>query len=255
MRDSCCIVMAAGLGKRMGRSVPKVLLNLGGRPLVTYVVEAAYAAGLKQVVVVVGHGREQVLDALAAYPVAVAVQEEQRGTAHAVMKALPALRDKTRLVVTMSGDSPLVRAETLKGMVTYHRGAANAATVLTAEVRDPSGYGRILRDSRGVLLGIVEDKDCNDFQKSIREINSSIYCFQLGPLTHALNLVRDNNVQGEYYLTDVIGILSKGGFRVGGLPAADWREVLGVNRPEELEQVEAAMGGMKEKANPAAKRP
>jgi bifunctional UDP-N-acetylglucosamine pyrophosphorylase/glucosamine-1-phosphate N-acetyltransferase len=154
----------------------------------------------------------------------------------------------------MSGDSPLVRAETLNGMVAYHRGAANAATVLTAVVSDPSGYGRILRDSRGALRGIVEDKDCDDLQRSIREINSSIYCFQLGPLAQALNLVRDNNVQGEYYLTDVIGILRRGGLRVGGHTAADWREVLGVNKPEELELVEAALGRLKEKADREEKR-
>jgi len=244
MRDSCCIVMAAGLGKRMGRAVPKVLLELEGRPLVAYVVEAAYEAGLAQVVVVVGHGRDRVRDALAAHPVDFAVQEEQRGTAHAVMLALPAVSPGTRLVVTMSGDSPLVKASTLKGLLARHGEAGNAATVLTAEVPDPAGYGRIIRDREGALSAIVEDKDCDESRKSIREINSSVYCFQHAPLVHALSLVRDNNVQGEYYLTDVIGILRRGGFRVGAHPAEDWREVLGVNRPEELERVKAAIEGM-----------
>jgi bifunctional UDP-N-acetylglucosamine pyrophosphorylase/glucosamine-1-phosphate N-acetyltransferase len=254
MRDGCCIIMAAGLGKRMGRSVPKVLLRLAGRPLVSYAVEAAYAAGARQVVVVVGHGRQEVQDALAGYDVDIAVQEEQRGTAHAVMQALPALRERMRLVVTMSGDSPLLRAQSLKEMISYHKGAANAATVLTAEVPDPSGYGRILRDSSGNLMGIVEERDCDDSQRAIREINSSVYCFQLEPLAHSLGLVRDQNAQGEFYLTDVLGILRRGGFRVGAYPAADWREVLGVNRPEELRQVEAALETLGRRTIPGMKR-
>lgn len=241
MRDSACVIMAAGLGKRMAVPMPKVLLTVAGKPLVSYVVEAALASGLEQIVVVVGHGRDQVREALAGYPVTLAVQQEQLGTAHAVMQAMPSLRPGVGLVLTMSGDSPLVRSETIGALVGFHKSRANAATVLTAKVPEPKGYGRIIRDSRGALLGIVEDKDCDDSQKKIAEINSSIYCFQLDLLARALGLVGKLNVQGEYYLTDVIGILRDRGLRVGALAASDWREILGANNPEELALLESVI--------------
>lgn len=241
MRGSACVIMAAGLGKRMAVPMPKVLLTVAGVPLVTHVVETVVKAGVKQIVVVVGHGREQVEKALAGYPVTPVVQEEQLGTGHAVMQAIPALKPETRLVLTMSGDSPLVKPGTLTALIRAHKRSANAATVLTAIVPDPAGYGRIVRDGSGGLVGIVEDKDCDDGQRKIREINSSMYCFQLGPLAAALGKVRNVNVQGEYYLTDVIGILRDRGQRVGAVAAPDWREVLGANSPEELALLESVM--------------
>jgi bifunctional UDP-N-acetylglucosamine pyrophosphorylase/glucosamine-1-phosphate N-acetyltransferase len=241
MRDSACIIMAAGLGKRMSVPIPKVLLTVAGRPLVSYVVEASLAAGVRQVVVVVGHGRERVQEALAKYDVTFAVQEQQLGTGHAVLKALPHLRPGVGLVLTMSGDSPLVRAGTIAGLIARHKRRVNAATVLTAKIPEPSGYGRVVRGASGELLSIVEERDCTDSQRLIDEINSSIYCFQLGPLAGALRLVGKDNVQGEYYLTDVIGILRERGLRVGTFEAPDWREVLGANSPEELLQLESVM--------------
>jgi bifunctional UDP-N-acetylglucosamine pyrophosphorylase/glucosamine-1-phosphate N-acetyltransferase len=233
--------MAAGLGKRMAVPVPKVLLTVAGKPLVTHVVESALEAGVRQIVVVVGHGRDQVGAALADYPVTLAIQEKQLGTAHAVMQAMPELKPETGLVLTMSGDSPLVRSTTLSGLIAVHKKKANAATVLTAVVPDPSGYGRIMRDARGALSSILEHKDCDDRQREIREINSSIYCFQMRPLAGALVEVRNVNVQGEYYLTDVIGILRDRGQRIGTVTAPDWREVLGANSPDELATLESVM--------------
>jgi bifunctional UDP-N-acetylglucosamine pyrophosphorylase/glucosamine-1-phosphate N-acetyltransferase len=241
MRDSACIIMAAGLGKRMAVPIPKVLLTVSGKPLVSYVVEASRAAGVRQVVVVVGHGRERVQEALARYDVTFAVQEEQLGTGHAVMQAMPHLRPGVGLVLTMSGDSPLVRPETISGLIARHKRGMNAATVLTATVPEPAGYGRVVRGDAGELLSIVEERDCTDSQRLITEINSSIYCFQLGPLTAALKLIGKDNVQGEYYLTDVIGILRERGFRVGTFAAPDWREVLGANSPDELVKLESVM--------------
>lgn len=233
--------MAAGLGKRMSVPMPKVLLTVAGKPLVSYVVEASQAAGVRQLVVVVGHGRERVQEALAKYEVTFAVQEEQLGTGHAVMQAMPHLRPGVGLVLTMSGDSPLVRPETISGLISRHKGRANAATVLTAKIPEPAGYGRVLRGAAGELLSIVEERDCTDSQRLINEINSSIYCFQLGPLAGALRLVGNDNAQGEYYLTDVIGILRERGFKVGAFAAPDWREVLGANSPDELVQLESVM--------------
>jgi bifunctional UDP-N-acetylglucosamine pyrophosphorylase/glucosamine-1-phosphate N-acetyltransferase len=241
MRDSGCVIMAAGLGKRMAVPMPKVLLTVAGKPLVCHVVETALEAGVRQIVVVVGHGRDQVKAALAGFPVTLVVQEEQLGTAHAVMQAVPALRPETGLVLAMSGDSPLVRADTISALVAAHKKKANAATVLTAVVPDPTGYGRILRNQSGELTGILEHKDCDEDQRRIREINSSIYCFQMGPLSSALSMVEKVNVQGEYYLTDVIGILRDRGQRVGAVAASDWREVLGANDPEELALLESVM--------------
>lgn len=241
MRDSACVIMAAGLGKRMAVPMPKVLLTVAGKPLVSHVVEMALKVGVRQIVVVVGHGREQVKNALAEYPVTLVVQEEQLGTGHAVKQAMPALRPDTGLVLAMSGDSPLVRPETIAGLIAFHKKKANAATVLTAVVPDPSGYGRIIRDEKGELLAILEHKDCDDSQRKIAEINSSIYCFQMGPLSGALGMVGNVNVQGEYYLTDVIGILRERRQRVGALAASDWREVLGANSPDELVLLESVM--------------
>ena len=241
MRDSACVIMAAGLGKRMAAPIPKVLLTLAGRPLVGYAVEAALEAGVRQIVVVVGHGRERVAQVLERYPVTLAVQEEQLGTAHAVTQAMPFLRSGIGLVVTMSGDSPLVRPKTLASMMAFHKRRANAATVLTARVPEPKGYGRIIRDARGGLLRIVEEIDCDESQREISEVNSSIYCFQRGPLAGALGLVDRLNLRGEYYLTDVVGILRDRGLRVGALVAPDWREVLGANSREELALLESVM--------------
>ncbi len=239
MRGTACIIMAAGLGKRMAVPVPKVLLTIAGKPLIEYVVESAIAAGVSQTVVVVGHGREQVAQALTEYEVTFAVQEEQLGTAHAVMQAMPHLNRRVETILTMSGDSPLVSPGTMESMMTYHRKSGNAATVLTANVPEPAGYGRILRDPSGDLLGIVEDRDCDEAQRRITEVNSSIYCFQRKPLAGALTRVGRKNVQGEYYLTDVIGILRERGLRVGAVTAPDWREVLGANEPEELALLES----------------
>ncbi len=225
----------------MAAPAPKVLLTAAGRPLVDYAVDASVAAGVRQVVVVVGHGRDRVRKALAGRTVTFAVQEEQLGTGHAVMQALPCLRSGVGMVLTMSGDTPLVRPETIKGMISRHRSKGSAATVLTAKVPDPSGYGRIIRGDNGGLLEIVEEKDCDESQRKIDEINSSVYCFQLGPLEAALRSVGRDNVQGEYYLTDVIGILRGAGLKVGAYAAEDWREVLGANNPEELLQIESVM--------------
>lgn len=241
MRESACVIMAAGLGKRMAVPMPKVLLNLGGKPLVAHVVEAAIEAGVRRVVVVVGHGREQVRTALAAYDVTLAVQEDQLGTGHAVMQAMPCLREGVGLVLTMSGDSPLIRPETIGGMISRHKSAANAATVLTAKIPSPEGYGRVIRGGGGELLAIVEDKDCDESQAMIDEVNSSIYCFQLPPLEWALGRLENDNAQKEYYLTDVIGILRGGGLKVGTYTALDWREVLGANNSDELVQLESVM--------------
>jgi bifunctional UDP-N-acetylglucosamine pyrophosphorylase / glucosamine-1-phosphate N-acetyltransferase len=232
-RPAAVVVLAAGEGKRMHSATPKVLHSIGGRTLVGHAVAAARGLGPEQVVVVVGHGREQVVAHLAEVDpaAATAVQEQQNGTGHAVRVALDALAEQqgevTGTVVVTCGDVPLLRTETLAALLAAHPG--NAATVLTAVVPDPSGYGRLVRDVDGAVVGIVEHRDATPAQRAIGEINSGVYAFDGKLLRDALGRLSTANSQGEEYLTDVLGILREDGHRVGAVAADDHHEILGVN--------------------------
>ena len=233
-RPAAVVVLAAGEGKRMFSATPKVLHEIGGRPLLGHALAAARGLDPEQVVVVVGHGREQVVAYLAdADPGAVpVVQERQNGTGHAVRVALDAVcagpgAGIVGTVVVVCGDVPLLTTRTLAALLAAHEG--NAATVLTALVPDPAGYGRLVRDADGAVLGIVEQRDATPEQQAIAEINSGVYAFEGKLLRDALGRLSTQNSQGEEYLTDVVAILRDDGHRVGALPAGDHHEILGVN--------------------------
>ncbi|MEU6076998.1 bifunctional UDP-N-acetylglucosamine diphosphorylase/glucosamine-1-phosphate N-acetyltransferase GlmU [Micromonospora sp. NPDC047074] len=230
------VVLAAGEGKRMKSALPKVLHPLLGRTLVGHVLAAAAPLAADRTVVVVGHGADQVRAHLAeiapeATPV---LQAEQLGTGHAVRIALDAAPDATGTVVVINGDVPLLRPETVAALVEAHEGAGAAATVLAAEVPDPTGLGRIVRSADGRLEQIVEERDATDAQRAIREINAGIYAFDAARLRDALGKLSTDNDQGEEYLTDVFALLGSAGEPVAVHVAADHVETLGCNDRVEL---------------------
>ncbi len=231
------IIMAAGKGTRMKSDLPKVLHRLHGKPMIAYVVQTALQIGGDPVVVVVGHGKEQVTAALEDQPVRIAVQEPQLGTGHAVQCALPHMGDAEGSVLVLSGDVPLIRQDTLRRLVNHHAAVNAAATVLTATAPDPHGYGRIIRSVDGYLEAIVEEKDADDHVRKIDEINSGIYVFEIEDLHRILPRIQSDNVQREYYLTDAVRLLTAEGKTVAARKG-DFAEVMGVNTIEELRRAE-----------------
>ncbi|MDB1087234.1 bifunctional UDP-N-acetylglucosamine diphosphorylase/glucosamine-1-phosphate N-acetyltransferase GlmU [Streptomyces sp. ACA25] len=234
------VVLAAGEGTRMKSATPKVLHDICGRSLVGHVAAASRALSPGHLVVVVGHAREQVTAHLTALDpdLVTAVQHEQNGTGHAVRMGLEALTglgaDLAGTVLVTCGDTPLLTSATLQALADTHAGDGNAVTVLTAEVPDATGYGRIMRGADGAVTEIVEHKDADAVQRAVQEINSGVFAFDGRLLAEALGKVRTDNSQGEEYLTDVLSILRGEGHRVGASRAADHREILGINNRVQL---------------------
>ncbi|MFJ5217887.1 bifunctional UDP-N-acetylglucosamine diphosphorylase/glucosamine-1-phosphate N-acetyltransferase GlmU [Streptomyces sp. NPDC088354] len=235
-RPAAVIVLAAGEGTRMKSATPKVLHAISGRSLVGHVVAAARALDPEHLLVVVGHARDQVTAHLGEIDPSIrtAVQHEQNGTGHAVRVGLAELPELSGTVVIAAGDTPLLTPDTLRGLIAAHAADANAVTVLTAEVPDPTGYGRIVRGDDGSVLAIVEQKDATVEQRAICEINSGVFAFDAALLADALAKVTTDNAQGEEYLTDTLGILREAGHRVGASVAADHREIAGINNRVQL---------------------
>ncbi|MFJ4485048.1 bifunctional UDP-N-acetylglucosamine diphosphorylase/glucosamine-1-phosphate N-acetyltransferase GlmU [Streptomyces longwoodensis] len=239
IRPAAVVVLAAGEGTRMKSATPKVLHEICGRSLVGHVLAASRELDPEHLVVVVGHAREQVTAHLAEIDpgVRTAVQEEQNGTGHAVRMGLEQLGGAVDgTVVVVCGDTPLLTAATLRQLAETHGADGNAVTVLTAEVPDATGYGRIVRDATGAVTAIVEHKDASEEQRAVREINSGVFAFDGALLADALKQVRTDNSQGEEYLTDVLGILREAGHRVGASVAADHREIAGINNRVQLSE-------------------
>lgn len=230
MQHPVAVVLAAGLGTRMKSTKAKVLHEVAGRPLVGHVVSALAGAQIPDVVVVVGHQREQVIEYLAdAHPSArTAVQERMRGTGDAVRCALPEIPEDTDTVMVLAGDTPLLTAQTLQRLIAEHAATGAAATILTARLADPTGYGRIVRGAEGVRR-IVEHKDATAEQLAIDEINSGLYVFDAAALRRGLAVLTSDNAQGEEYLTDVIGWLVEEGLPVAAFVAEDADEIHGIN--------------------------
>jgi len=229
------IVLAAGEGKRMHSALPKVLHPLGGRPLLAHVLDSVRALAPRKVFVVHGHGGEQVKSVFNGASVEWVEQAQQRGTGHAVMQALPRV-DEQSLALVVYGDVPLIRGETLRRLADAARGGL---ALLTAEPPSPDGYGRILRSANGALERIVEHKDASPAERAVREINAGFLAASKPHLAGWLAKVQNRNVQGEYYLTDVIGLAVGDGVPVTAVKA-DWHEVAGVNSRHELAQLERA---------------
>lgn len=231
------LILAAGKGTRMKSALPKVLHKVGGKPMVQQVLDAAQQAGAKRNIVVIGFGAESVAAELEAQAEFV-VQAEQLGTGHAVMQAEDKLADFNGTVLVLCGDTPLLRGDMLRRFVEQHHGQQAAATVLTAHMPNPAGYGRVIRNAGGQVVKIVEQKDANPNELAVSEVNTGIYCFQSQSLFQALRGITCNNAQGEYYLTDVISILVDKGDKVWAVAADDYQETMGINSRVQLAQAE-----------------
>jgi bifunctional UDP-N-acetylglucosamine pyrophosphorylase / glucosamine-1-phosphate N-acetyltransferase len=244
------VVLAAGEGTRMRSSRPKALHRLCGRPMVLHALDALAELDLGRAVVVVGHGAERVIktmheEAPSGLLIEFVEQHVQRGTGDAVSVALTVFPDDDLGdggdIVVLPGDTPLLRPPTLAALVRAHRLADSAATVLTAQLRDPTGYGRVVRSRDGRVARIVEQADASDEERQIDEVNTGIYCFRRSVLAPALRRLSPENAQGEYYLTDVIEVLHGAGYPVTCLVVADPTEAAGVNDRSQLAFAEAAL--------------
>lgn len=243
------IVMAAGKGTRMKSELPKVLVPVGGRPMIHYVLDALQQAGLDQVHVVVGYRAEDVRQALAQrngkdFAVDFVVQAEQLGTGHAVMMCREQLAGHEGPVVVVAGDSPLMQPESIQALLAEYHRSRPACILGTGLKDDPRGLGRIVRDGAGNFAGIVEEKDATPEQRAVREVNLSCYVFHCQDLLAALAQLRAENAQREYYLTDCPGVLKADGRDVRALPILQACEALSINTPDELAVVEAEMRSM-----------
>jgi len=235
------VIMAAGKGTRMKNSEKaKVMFEVAGKPMIHHVVELAVALHSSRVIAIVGHYREAVIEYLRrdAPSVEFAVQDPQLGTGHAVMQAKDSLLNFNGDVLVLSGDVPLLHVSTIRSLISFHHEKEAVATILTADLADPTGYGRVLRGSGDNVTGIVEHKDATEEERNVKEINSGIYIFDNLHLFDALAHITTNNVQHEYYLTDVFNYFWKHGMKVAAKKAVDFDEVRGVNTVEQLEEAD-----------------
>ncbi|NMA51840.1 MAG: bifunctional UDP-N-acetylglucosamine diphosphorylase/glucosamine-1-phosphate N-acetyltransferase GlmU [Peptococcaceae bacterium] len=231
------VILAAGKGTRMKSKAPKVLHKICGSSMLSYVLDAVEAAGVELSIVVAGHGAELVTREVAGRG-QVVLQEQQLGTAHALLQARSLLQGFVGQVLVLCGDTPLIESATLVRLVESHRSSGAAATVLTAELAEPAGYGRVIRDQQGQVLRIVEEKDASPQEKNVHEINTGIYCFEAEGLFEALEAVTPDNAQGEYYLTDVVKAYKAGDRVVGAMLLANPVEATGINDRVQLAEVE-----------------
>ncbi len=242
MSDAVAVVLAAGKSKRMQSETPKVLHQACGRSMIEYVLDAAREAGAKRIIIVVGHKADAVEAALKHHPdVSFALQAEQNGTGHAVMMCRDALAGHDGPVLVLTGDTPLLRGSSLAALLDEQQQHHAACVVGTAETDQNEGLGRIVRDENGQFLRITEHKDCSPEELQITEINTGCFAYDREALFEALNQIRPNNNQGEYYLTDCAEILRTAGRTVIAARKLDITEAMGVNTQEQLAEIERVM--------------
>lgn len=232
------VILAAGKGKRMKSDLPKALHKLDGKYIVDHVIESARKAGIDRQILVIGHQADKVRKALADRGVEFAEQKEQLGTGHAVMIAEPMLERFNGDLVVLLGDMPLVKPETIEGLIRDRRELNATAVVLTAVLDDPGSYGRIVRDDEGFIKAIVEYRDADDKIREIKEVNTGAFCFDWKKLRSVLRRLTDKNDQKEYYLTDTVAIIVGDGNRVGARIVSDPSEGFGVNSIDQLDEME-----------------
>ncbi|PRS29198.1 bifunctional UDP-N-acetylglucosamine diphosphorylase/glucosamine-1-phosphate N-acetyltransferase GlmU [Bacillus sp. RJGP41] len=237
MSNRYAIILAAGQGTRMKSKLYKVLHPVCGKPMVQHVIDQVNQLQIEDIVTVIGHGAEKVQEQLGD-SCKYALQEQQLGTAHAVMQAESVLSARSGTTLVICGDTPLIKAETMKELIALHEQSQAKATVLTAYADNPAGYGRVLRGEGGLVEKIVEHKDASEEERYVKEINTGTYCFDNQALFSALNKVSNENVQGEYYLPDVIEILKEEGEVVTAFQSSEFEETLGVNDRVALSQAE-----------------
>jgi bifunctional UDP-N-acetylglucosamine pyrophosphorylase/glucosamine-1-phosphate N-acetyltransferase len=231
MAERVAILLAAGVSSRMNTHLPKVLHEVTGRPMLAYVLDACRSVGVDKIHVVVGFGADQVKERFAeeSSDIVWVQQPKQMGTAHAVTCCKEHLDGFTGETLVLCGDGPLIRAKTLQTLIEKHEAEHAAATLATAVLEDPSGYGRIIRDAYGNMQGIIEDSDCTPAQRAVKEVNPSYYLFNNQVLFRALENVKPDNVKGEYYLTDALAVIIASGHKVVAITAVRPEEAVGVN--------------------------
>lgn len=239
------IILAAGQGKRMQSELPKVLHLLCGKTLLSYVVATAKAADSQDIVVIVGHQGGAVREAFRDQGLTFIDQGKLLGTGHAVLQARKKFEHYTGVILILCGDVPLLQPATVRSLFAKHSAENNEVTVLTTHLTHPAGYGRIITGTEGQVLRIVEERDATVAEKKINEINTGIYCVNSKFIFESLLLIKNNNAQQEYYLTDIIAIAREQGYGVGRLKAADHREVMGINTLTELELAHQYLREMK----------
>jgi bifunctional UDP-N-acetylglucosamine pyrophosphorylase / glucosamine-1-phosphate N-acetyltransferase len=245
MNDPLAVVLAAGQGTRMKSDLPKVLCPVLGRPMIEFVLDALAAAGVGRVVAVIGYRADDVRRALADRPqLEFVLQTERLGTGHAVKMARGRLAGHDGPTLVVAGDSPMIQASSVRKLLDHFRGNRPACLLGTLHKANPAGLGRIVRDAAGEFAAIVEEKDATDDQRRITEVNMSTYVFENRELLHALDLLKNENRQKEYYLTDCPGILRGEGKLVEALPVLEPCEALSINTLEELSLVEAELRKM-----------
>ena len=235
------IILAAGLGKRMKSGLAKVLHPVAGIPMILYPVKVAEEISSERIIVVVGHQADRVKDVLSGRDVEIVQQVEQKGTADAVRLAMDSLKGYKGMLVVLCGDVPLITPKTISGLISAHRDRGAIMTVLTTEVEDPSGYGRIVRSSDGSILRIVEERDADNEIKKIKEINSGTYVFDSLFLSEVLREIKSENAQREFYLTDSIETGLKKGFKVYAYKTIEREEIIGINSRNELAMADIIM--------------
>lgn len=250
MRDVAAIILAAGEGTRMRSSRAKVLHEIAGVPMIRYVVETALSV-MNDVVVVIGHEAEGVRKALEPYPMLrFAVQEEQLGTGHAVICAMPQVPARIQDVVVLCGDTPLIKPTTVRALIDKHRDSERYLSLLTTNLAEPSGYGRIVLDAQGNPIRIVEESDASESEKKIVLVNTGTYCIKKDFLKKALADLKNDNVQGEFYLTDVVELAYRDGRPAVVLEVSDTIQVIGVNTREELAVAEGFVSSNRYRSSP-----
>jgi bifunctional UDP-N-acetylglucosamine pyrophosphorylase/glucosamine-1-phosphate N-acetyltransferase len=242
-RPLAAVILAAGKGERMNSDLPKVVHDVAGRPIVWWVVHAVHRAGAERIILVIGHGANLVRAIFAGDNVEVefVVQDQQFGTGHAALCAEPVLPDFDGDVLVLAGDGPLIRPKTIDAMRTRHVETSAAATLATSIIDDPTGYGRVVRDADGRFQAIVEHKNATDEQRAIREVYPSYACFRAEVLFDCLRRLSPNELTGEYYVTDVPAMLRDDGERVEVVDAVPPEDVLSINTPEQLAEVDGIL--------------
>ena len=234
------VILAAGKGTRMNSELPKVLHKLQGKPLIDYVIDQSELLNPKEIILVVGFKKDYIIEHTAKrINLKYATQMKQLGTGHAVLQKSELLKNKKGHILILYGDVPNIKASTLQPIIDDHILTNRDLTLITAEIDDPAGYGRIIRDKNGSLLKIVEEKDCNDYEKKIKEWNPGIYIFKIPEVFEVLNNISTNNASKEYYLTDAIGIAQQSNMQIKAIKIADSNEVIGVNTTYQLEKLES----------------
>ena len=235
MNSTLAVILAAGKGTRLKSELPKVLHNINNKPMIHHVMDACQNAQINDICLVVGYKKDDVLSACKSYQSHHCIQTDQLGTGHAVMCAIDAIQTtNAQQVIILAGDCPLIQPKTLQNLINVHESTNASATLLTGTLPDAKEYGRIIRNKNNIITAIQEAKDCTTEQRTINEFNSGIYCFNSNDLIQSINQIQTNNTQNEYYLTDIIELLSNAGKTISGHCIDTVYEVLGANTQDEL---------------------